>query len=42
MDFPAGIDDWKKFERNNNDIAVNILSALLNEKKNTYHIQIKI
>ena len=32
MDFPAGIDDWKKFERNN-DIALNILSAPPNEKK---------
>ena len=37
IDFPAEIKDWEKFERNNKDIALNILSA-----KNRYHIQIKI
>ena len=25
VDFPAGIKDWKKFERNNKTIALNIL-----------------
>ena len=33
IDFPAGTDEYKKFERNNNDIALNILSAPSNEKK---------
>ena len=27
INFPAGIDDWKKFERNNKDITLNISSA---------------
>ena len=31
IDFPAGIRDWKKFERNNKTIALNILFIL-------YHI----
>ena len=39
--FPAGIDDWKKFERNI-DIALKILSVPPSEKKNKHHIQIKI
>ena len=30
IDFPAGIKDWKKFEKNNKTIAVNILSILHN------------
>ena len=33
INFPAGIKDWEKFERNNKDIALNILSASLNTKK---------
>ena len=33
INFPAGIDDWKKFKRNNKDIALNILSAPPNEKR---------
>ena len=31
-DFPAGIKDWKKFERNNETIALNILSIPHNTK----------
>ena len=31
--FPSGISDWKKFERNNEDIALNILLASPNTKK---------
>ena len=38
IDFPAGIKDWKKFERNNKTIALNILYV----QKNKSHIQIKI
>ena len=41
INFPAGIDEYKKFERNNSDIAPNILYAPPNEKKK-HHIQIKI
>ena len=33
INFPAGIKDWEKFERNNKDIALNIVSASLNIKK---------
>ena len=33
INFPAGIDDSKKFERNNNDIALNILPVPPNEEK---------
>ena len=32
IDFPAGIKDWKKFERNNKTIALNILFIPHNEK----------
>ena len=32
IDFPAGIKDWKKFERNNKTIALNILSIPHNTK----------
>ena len=32
--FPAGIKDWKKSERNNKTIALNILSIPHNTKKN--------
>ena len=32
IDFPAGIKDWKKFERNNKTIALNILFVPHNEK----------
>ena len=31
LDFPAGIKDWKKFERNNKTIALNILFIPHNE-----------
>ena len=30
--FPAGIKDWKKFERNNKTIALNILSVQHNKE----------
>ena len=33
IDFPAGIKDWKKFERNNKTIALNILYVPHNTKK---------
>ena len=33
INFPAGIKDWKKFEGNNKDIALNILSAPPNTEK---------
>ena len=33
INFPAGIKDCEKFQRNNSDIALNILSAPPNEKK---------
>ena len=39
--FPAGIKDWKKFERNNKDIALNILSAP-SKKIYIYRTQIEI
>ena len=32
IDFPAGIKDWKKFEKNNDSIALNILQVPHNEK----------
>ena len=32
IDFPAGIKDWKKFEKNNDTIALNILQVPHNEK----------
>ena len=32
LDFPAGIKDWKKFERNNKTIALNILFITHNSK----------
>ena len=32
IDFPAGIKDWKKFERNNKTIALNILYVPYNAK----------
>ena len=32
IDFPAGIKDWKKFERNNKTIALNILYIPPNTK----------
>ena len=41
IDFPAGIKDWKKFEKNDKTIALNILFVPHNEKKKSY-IQIKI
>ena len=33
IDFPAGIKDWKKFERNNKTIALNILLVPHKEKQ---------
>ena len=33
IDFPAGIKDWKKFEKNNKEVALNILSAPSNNTK---------
>ena len=33
IDFPAEIKDWEKFERNNNDIALNILYASPNKEE---------
>ena len=36
IDFPAGIKDWKKFEKNNEKIAVNILQVP-HEEKNIIH-----
>ena len=46
IDFPAEIKDWEKFERNNKDIALNILSAPSKEKidiiyKSKYHCKRK-
>ena len=32
IDFPAGIKDWKKFEKNNETISLNILQIPHNEK----------
>ena len=32
IDFPAGIKDWKKFEQNNNTIALNIIYGTHNTK----------
>ena len=34
IEFPAGIKDWKGFERNNKKIALNILFVPHNEKYN--------
>ena len=39
--FPPGIKDWKKFEENNKEVALNILCASPNTKKK-YYINIKI
>ena len=33
INFPAGIKDWQKFERNNKNIALNILSVPYNKEK---------
>ena len=32
INFPAGIKDWKRFERNNNTVALNILFVTHNER----------
>ena len=32
IEFPAGIKDWKRFEKNNKTIALNILSVPHDEK----------
>ena len=37
IEFPAGIKAWKKFERNNKTIALNILSIPHNTKTNLTH-----
>ena len=42
IDFPAGIKNWKKFERNNKTIALNILNITPQNQKNKSRIQIKI
>ena len=42
IEFPAGIKDCKRFERNNKTIALNILLAPHNEKTNKSRVQIKI
>ena len=42
IEFPAGIKDCKRFERNNKTIALNILLAPHNEKTNKPRLQIKI
>ena len=31
--FPAGLKEWKQFEKNNPDISLNILSVSLEEEK---------
>ena len=33
IEFPAGIKDWKRFEKNNETIALNILQVPHNEIK---------
>ena len=42
IDFPSRIKDWKKFERNNKTIAINILYVPHNTKNNKSPVQIKI
>ena len=37
IDFPAGIRDWNKFEKNNESIALNILQVPHNEKS-IFHV----
>ena len=32
IDFPAGIKEWKKFEQNNKEIALNVFYVPLNTK----------
>ena len=36
IQFPAGIKDWKRFEKNNETVALNVLVVLHNEIKITY------
>ena len=36
IDFPAGIKEWKRFEKNNETIALNILQVPHDEIKITY------
>ena len=36
INFPAGIKDWKIFEKNNDTIALNILQVPHNEKNITH------
>ena len=42
IDFPAGVKDWKNFERNNKIIALNILNITPQYQKNKSRMQIKI
>ena len=41
IDFPSHSKNWKKFERNNNTIALNILFVAHNTEKNKTCIQIQ-
>ena len=41
IDFPAGIKDWKKFERNNKTIALNILYVPHNTKTINFAYKLK-
>ena len=42
INVPAGSKEWQKFDQNNDTVALNILYAKENTKKNKYCIQIKI
>ena len=42
INFPAQRKDWENFEKDNDDIALNILSVLHNKKNNRGTPQIKI
>ena len=33
IDFPAGVKDWEKFEKNNKEVSLNILYTLPNTKE---------
>ena len=41
MEFPSQRKDWETFERNNDDIALNVLSVPFNKKNDRITIQIK-
>ena len=36
IDFPAGIKDWKRFEKNNETVALNVLQVPLYKIKTTH------